>query len=138
MAQSAGGAIVARDPLTARERDGLLEDMAGAIVAHEAESSKRHSDLTGRMERHEAQQTRIIEALARLDTSAWGLLTRLVERATATAAGTVALLSLIAVLALIAAAVYLGSEQVLSIVAGRVSLTPQSDPQGITPAPETP
>lgn len=138
MAQSAGGAIVARDPLTARERDGLLEDMAGAIVAHEAESSKRHSDLTGRMERHEAQQTRIIEALARLDTSAWGLLTRLVERATATAAGTVALLSLIAVLALIAAAVYLGSEQVLGIVAGRVSMSPQSDPQGITPAPETP
>jgi Flp pilus assembly protein TadB len=113
--------------------------MAGAIVAHEAESAKRHADLTGRMERHEAQQTRIIEALARLDTSAWGLLTRLVERATATAAGTVALLSLIAVLALIAAAVYLGSEQVLGIVAGRVSLTPQqSDPQGITPAPETP
>ena len=138
MAQSAGGAIVARDPLTARERDGLLEDMAGAIVAHEAESSKRHSDLTGRMERHEAQQTRIIEALARLDTSAWGLLTRLVERATGTAAGTVALLSLIAVLALIAAAVYLGSEQVLGIVAGRVSLSPQSDPRGITPAPETP
>ena len=138
MVRSAGGAIVARDPLTARERDGLLEDMAGAIVAHEAESSKRHSDLTGRMERHEAQQTRIIEALARLDTSAWGLLTRLVERATATAAGTVALLSLIAVLALIAAAVYLGSEQVLGIVAGRVSLSPQSDPQGITPAPETP
>lgn len=129
---------MARDPLTARERDGLLEDMAGAIVAHEAESSKRHSDLTGRMERHEAQQTRIIEALARLDTSAWGLLTRLVERATATAAGTVALLSLIAVLALIAAAVYLGSEQVLGIVAGRVSMSPQSDPQGITPAPETP
>jgi Flp pilus assembly protein TadB len=129
---------MARDPLTARERDGLLEDMAGAIVAHEAESGKRHSDLTARMERHEAQQTRIIEALARLDTSAWGLLTRLVERATGTAAGTVALLSLIAVLALIAAAVYLGSEQVLSIVAGRVSLSPQSDPQGITPAPETP
>ena len=129
---------MARDPLTAREWDGLLEDMAGAIVGHEAESAKRHTDLTGRMERHEAQQTRIIEALARLDTSAWGLLTRLVERATATAAGTVALLSLIAVLALIAAAVYLGSEQVLGIVAGRVSMSPQSDPQGIPPAPETP
>ena len=137
MVRRPDGAIV-RDPLTARERDGLLEDMAGAIVGHEGESAKRHADLTGRMDRHEAQQTRIIEALARLDTSAWGLLTRLVERATATAAGTVALLSLIAVLALIAAAVYLGSEQVLGIVAGRVSMSPQSDPQGITPAPETP
>ena len=58
------------------------------------------------------------------------------ERATATAAGTVALLSLIAVLAVIGAAVYLGSEQVLSIVAGRVTLT-QSDPGAHPPAPES-
>ena len=129
-----------RDGLTQRERDALHEQTVDALLDHETESSRRHTDLTSRLDRQEAQQSRIIEALARLDTSAWGLLTRLVERATATAAGTVALLSLIAVLALIGAAVYLGSEQVLGIVAGRVSLgtTPQSDPGAHSPAPETP
>ena len=125
-----------RENLTQRERDALHEQTVDALLDHEQESSRRHADLTSRLDRLDAQQSRIIEALTRMDSSAWGLLTRLVERATATAAGTVALLSLIAVLAVIGAAVYLGSEQVLSIVAGRVTLT-QSDPGAHPPSPET-
>jgi hypothetical protein len=120
--------------LTQRERDSLQEQGVEALLDHEGESAKRHSDLTARLDKIEATQQRILDALNLLNTSPWGLLLRLVDRATASTIGTVALLSLIAISMLIAASVYLGADHVLEIVAGRVSLgTPSPDP-----APEAP
>jgi len=120
--------------LTQRERDSLQEQGVEALLDHEGESARRQIDLIARLDKIEATQQRILDALTLLNTSLWGLLLRLVDRATASTIGTVALLSLIGILFLIGGAVSLGSEQVLSIVAGRVSLgtTPPD------PAPEAP
>jgi len=108
--------------LTQRERDNLHEQTVAALLEHEAESSKRQSDLTSRLDRIEATQQRILDALSLLNTSVWGAAIRIIDRATTSTTGTVALLTLIAISLLIGASVYLGSDRVLEIIAGRVSL----------------
>jgi hypothetical protein len=108
--------------LTQRERDNLHEQTVEALLDHEAESSRRQEGLTTRLDRIEATQQRILDALNLGNTSIWGVILRLIDRATASTIGTVALLSLIAVALLIGASVYLGADHVLAIVAGRVSL----------------
>ena len=121
-------------PLTQRERDALQEQLVDALLDHAAASTQRHSEILARLDRIDADHTRGRDILTRLDLSAWGLLTSLVTRATETTVGTVALLTLIAVLCLIAAAVSLGADHVLEIVAGRVSLGTPATPA----TPETP
>lgn len=108
--------------LTQRERDNLHEQTVEALLEHEAESAKRQSDLTSRLDRIEATQQRILDALNLLNTSVWGAAIRIIDRATTSTTGTVALLTLIAISLLIGASVYLGSDRVLEIIAGRVSL----------------
>jgi len=123
--------------LTQRERDNLHEQTVEALLDHEAESSRRQEGLTTRLDRIEATQQRILDALNLGNTSIWGAAIRIIDRATASTIGTVALLSLIAVALLIAASVYLGADHVLAIVAGRVSLgAPLSAPD--LPPMETP
>jgi len=108
--------------LTQRERDNLHEQTVEALLDHEAESARRQEGLTTRLDRIEATQQRILDALNLGNTSIWGAAIRIIDRATASTIGTVALLSLIAVALLIAASVYLGADHVLTIIAGRVSL----------------
>lgn len=118
--------------MTPAERDKLLERLAEAMVDHAETSAQQHAD--NRVKQAEMQAT--LGQIREAQKETWGAaLHRLIERSTATHLGTVALLALIAILALTLAAVALGSDQVLSILAGNVRLSAASD---TLPAPETP
>ena len=54
-----GEVMAPTSSLTQRERDNLHEQTVEALLEHEAESSKRQSDLTSRLDRIEATQQRI-------------------------------------------------------------------------------
>ena len=120
--------------MTPNERDKLLERLAEAMVDHAETSAQQHADNRVKQAEMQAMLGQIREAQKETLGAA---LHRLIERSTATPFGTVALLALIAILALTLAAVALGSDQVLSILAGnvRISATPDTLP---APAPETP
>lgn len=118
--------------MTPNERDKLLERLVEAQVDHAETSAQQHLDTRVKLAEMQAALSQIREAQA----ATWGAAAhRLIERSTATHLGTVALLALIAILALTLAAVALGSDQVLSILAGNVRLSAASD---TLPAPETP
>lgn len=105
--------------MTQAERDRLLERLAVGMVEHSEASVENHADLQIRL--NEIQTA--INHIQRAQEATWGAAVhRLIERSTATIPGTVALLALIAILALTAAAVVLGDDKVLSILAGQVRI----------------
>ncbi|NDD98054.1 MAG: hypothetical protein EBZ93_11245 [Actinobacteria bacterium] len=118
--------------MTPNERDKLLERLAEAMVDHAETSAQQHADLRVKVAEMQATLGQIREAQRETLGAA---VTLLIRQSTATPFGTVALLALIAILALTLAAVALGSDQVLSILAGNVRLSAASD---TLPAPETP
>ena len=120
--------------MTPNERDKLLERLAEAMVDHAETSAQQHADLRVKVAEMQATLGQIREA----QRETWGAaVTLLIRQSTATPFGTVALLALIAILALTLAAVALGSDQVLSILAGNVRISAASDTLP-APLPETP
>ena len=105
--------------MTQAERDRLLERLADGMLDHSDASVGNHADL--RIKLGEIQ-TAIGQIRTCQEATIWALISRLIERSTATIPGTVALLGLIAILALTAAAVVLGDDKVLSILAGQVRI----------------
>ena len=105
--------------MTPAERDRLLERLADGMLDHSDASVGNHADL--RIKLGEIQ-TAIGQIRTCQEATIWALISRLIERSTATIPGTVALLGLIAILALTAAAVVLGDDKVLSILAGQVRI----------------
>ena len=105
--------------MTPAERDRLLERLADGMLDHSDASVGNHADL--RIKLGEIQ-TAIGQIRTCQEATIWALISRLIERSTATIPGTIALLGLIAILALTAAAVVLGDDKVLSILAGQVRI----------------
>ena len=105
--------------MTPAERDKLLERLADGMIDHAEASVGNHADLRIRLS--EIQNT-ISQIRSCQEATIWALVSRLIERSTATIPGTVALLGLIAILAITIAATALGSDSVLSILAGQVRI----------------
>lgn len=105
--------------MTLAERDKLLERLADAMIDHAEMSATQHADLRVKIAEIQGK----LDQIQRAQEATWGTAVhRLIERSTATIPGTVALLGLIAILALTAAAVVLGDDKVLSILAGQVRI----------------
>ena len=115
--------------MTPAERDKLLERLVDAQIDHAEASAQQHADTRVKIAEIQAALGQIREA-QRLTWVA--TFDRFLMRCTQTTLSTVALFSLIAVLAITVAAVALGSDNVLSILAGNVRIGAGSD---TTPSP---